>query len=529
MLGRRHSPFLVEGPERFRPEILLLLDAGAGRMIAMEARRPPVEPAAVAEWAEPRIASGVTVRVEEEDVASALRMRLDGRAELFVTTTPEIDGAIVALEDFSDRNPPGREQREMWSDDVPRAAKAGFYESASRFEKVAPWRSASDGHVVAIEAPSLGWAGAIASVLGNAGESFGLALFRSLPDYERFVRLADDPGARRRPGTGVALLVIHLDHPRHLPQGKKLREEARAHGFVPGPSGRVPFILKSTAENVPVPPTDSDYRLATASLEAVGRFVDANRELFEAPPKQRVSTSSRIVMPEGEVPITVTAPPEGLPWRWGEEEPYEGLRRRDRQEVVQAFRDARAAEGAAVADIDADGWAAEEMLEFKQARGPSLVDWTAEDVSEFLLEHYPLHGLTVGADVEDLPRRFETFLDWLSASGRGTPGRLAVARASLAERRDTFLEAARDERRYGPAKLLSAQIRAEGVDVSDKAALGAAIARFNERLAKDPTLLSMIGGRRHRWVWDGTGRPPEAGASCPCGSGRRYRKCCMPR
>jgi hypothetical protein len=169
------------------------------------------------------------------------------------------------------------------------------------------------------------------------------------------------------------------------------------------------------------------------------------------------------------------------------------------------------------------------MLEFRQGRKGALVDWTAEDVSEFLLAHYPLHGLTTGAGVEELPRRFDAFLAWLSASGRVAAGRLAPARAALAERRVGFVEAASDERRYGPGKLLTVHLQAEGVDVNDQAAVDSSVQRFNERLAKDPTLLSMIGGSRTRWIWEGAGSPPDPKAPCPCGSGRRYRKCCMRR
>jgi hypothetical protein len=433
-----------------------------------------------------------------------------------------------SLEEFSERTRAERPADHDWADDVPGPAKAGFYEAATRFERGEPWRSASDGQVLAIDVPTLGWPKAIASVLGNAGESFGLALFRSLDDYVRFLRLADDPRARRRPGAGVPLFAVHLDHPRVLPAGKKLVAEARAHGFVPGPSGRYPFILKSSPDNEPIPATLDDYRLATACLEAVAGFVGKRRELFEAPPRRRVSTSSHVAMPGGDVELTVTAPPADLPWRWGEEEPIEGLRRREREELLAAFRGARQAEDAAPADVDADGWAAEEMLEFKQSTASSVVDWTADDMSRFL-EDYPANGQTTGAQVEALPRRFDAFLAWLSTSGRGVPGRLAAARARLAERRAAFVEAARDESRYGPAKLLGARMLAEGVDVHDKAAVAAFIQRFNERLAKDPTLLPALGRPRRRWVWDGEGEPPDPSAKCPCGSGRRYGKCCMPR
>jgi len=512
-----------------RPELLVLMDVGADRMVAVEAVEPGLPAKAVAEWASRKVESGVTLRVDDEELASALRLRLQERAAVFVAETPEVDAAIESFEKFTDRERGGKRRGHDWADDVPGASKAAFYEAASRFEVAEPWRWASDGHVLAVAAPALGWEGAIAAVMGNAGESFGLTLFRSLGDYDRFVRLGDNPALRRRPGTGVPLLAVHLDHPRHLPDGKKLMAEARAHGFAPGPSGRVPFILKSTSEFVPAPVSVDDYRVATALLESVGRFVKAQQALFESPPQERVSTSSRIAMPGGDVEVTVTAPPAGLPWRWGEEEPFEGLRRRDREELVSAFRAARESEGAARSEADADVSAAEEMLAFKQEKGGSLLDWAAADVSEFLLEAYPLHGMVTGPELDELPRRFSSFLEWLAASGRAAPGRLAPARALLAEKRTAFLDRARDERRYGPAKLMAAQMQAEGVDIEDKAAVAAFVERFNERLAKDPTLLPMLGGSPTRWVWDGQGAPPDPKAPCPCGSGRRYRKCCMRR
>jgi hypothetical protein len=508
--------------------MLVLIDVGAHRLVAVEAVEPGLSAEAVAEWAGPKIRSGVTVRVDAEDVASALRVRLGERADAVVAPTPEVDDAIDSLEEFSRRTGAGHAGHD-WAHDVPGAAKAAFYAAAGRFERREPWRAAADGHVLAVDVPTLGWSGACAAVMGNAGESFGLTLFRSLDDYVRFVRLADDQAARRRPGAGVPLLAVHYGHPREMPGGRKLAAEARAHGFVPGPAGRRPFVLKSTADNVPLPVTLDDYRLATACLEAVGRFVEKERRLFEAPPEHRVRTSSRIGTPAGEVEVTVTAPPPDVPWRWGLEEPMEGLRRRDREELVAAFRKAREEQGAGPADVAAAGWAAEEMVEFKQARGASLVDWTADDVSLFLLEHYPARGAATGDGVDALPRRFDAFLEWLASTGRGPGGRLAVARARLTERRAAFLEAARDQSRYGPAKLLASRMRAEGIDVTDGQAVQSFVDRFNELLAKDPTLLPSIGPRRARWVWDGAGAPPAPSSPCPCGSGRRYGRCCMVR
>jgi hypothetical protein len=529
VLGRRNAPFVVDGPERFRPEVLILLDVGADWVVDVEVVEPGRANAAVADWAAEKIEDGVVVRVEAEDLASAVRARAGGRFSVVVAETPEVDDAVASFEEFSDRQAAGRRTAHDWVEDVPRPEKVAFYEAAARFDRAEPWQWASDGHVVGFDAPALGWGGACAVVLGHAGESFGLSLFRSLDDYLRFARLGEKPAARRRPGTGVPLLTVHFDRPRELPSGKELVREAKDHGFVPGPSGRYPYALRSDREFVPAPCSSEDYRAVTACLEAVRRFVEKRRALFEAPPEHRVTTSYRLRMPAGEFKVSVAAPPPDVAWRWGEEDPIDGLRRREREDLVVAFRAAREAEGAAAEEVNADGWAAEEMLEFRQSLGEPLSDWSADVVSAFLLEHYPERGSEAGPALDALPRRFDRFLAWLSSSGRGPGPRLSAARARIAELRVAFLEAARDESRYGPAKLVSARMRAEGIDLSDKDAVAAFIKRFNEELARNPSLLSSVGAPHRRWVWDGKGEPPDPKGPCPCGSGRRFRKCCMPR
>jgi hypothetical protein len=280
---------------------------------------------------------------------------------------------------------------------------------------------------------------------------------------------------------------------------------------------------------VPAPPTTEDYRLATASLQAVQSFVAAHKDLFEGPPQRGVTMSSRIRMAAGDVEITIDAPPHDVPWRWGEEEPFEGLLRQERDEILTAFRAAREAEGAPLEALEPEHWAASEMLEFKQRIEESFVDWGPEEISEFLLEYYPARGGETGEAVRTLPERFDAFLRWLAASGRGSPGRLAAARARLSECRTRFLERASDVRLFGPAKRVAAAMTAAGVDMSDDQAVEAFMADFNRRLAEDPTLLGDVGLPRMRWTWDGQGPAPERDAPCPCGSGRRYRKCCMPR
>jgi hypothetical protein len=531
VLGRGQAPFIVQKPAPYRPELRLMLDAGADRIIAMEPVEPGGSASDVAGWAAGKVRPGIRLRVEEHAVAEALRQRLGGEVEVLEAPTPEIDWALEALEEYGAGAGSGHEPQ--WADGAAPEAKAGFYVAAMRFERAAPWKKAGDGQVLVVDVPAMGWKGACISIIGQAEDTFGLLLFRSLADFLQFVRLGDKvaAGSRRTAGPGVPLFSINFDRPRDLPGGKKLAKEARAHGFFTGPQGRVPYILKLSPDAVESSATTDDYRLATACLVAVDRFVERHEELFAGKPLQPTEERSSVPTAGGDLEVVVSCPPSDLPWHWGEEEPADGLRRRDCEEVAAAFHAARLAEGARPEEADADRWAAQEMMEFKAAYGESYCDWTPDDVTDFMMVHYPSHGTETGAELRALPSRIDAFLGWLAANGRGHAGPLEAARRRVAECRDQFLEEASDPRRFGLAKTFGQAMSAANVDPDDRAAVNAFTMAFNRRLRDDPWLLPSLGGDmpRKTWVWNGVDPPPDPRAPCPCGSGRRYRKCCMPR
>ena len=415
------------------------------------------------------------------------------------------------------------------SDEAATAAKAGFYSAAGRFDEAQPWETVGDGQILGIEIPALGWSGACASILGMAGEEFGLVLFRSLEDYLAFARLADvaatSGGAIA--GPGVPLFSVNFDRPRVVRGGKALALEARAHGFSPGPRGRFPFLLDVRADGTLAPPTAESHRLAAACLDAVRLFVEKYEALFDGTPEEQYNTRWNIPTAGGEVEVAVTAPPSDLPWSWGEQEPIEGLREQDRDEVLDAFFTARQGDGAGEDEAHADCAAAEELLEFKQELGGALDEWTPDALGRYLLEYYPPDGRETGAGLEALPGRLDRFLAWLGASGRTPSPQVDAARTRLADCRDRFLRAAADPRRYGPIKCAFEQMRAAGVDPSDEAAVEAFMAETDRRSGDAPGPSGDAG--RKPWTWDGEGPAPDPTAPCPCGSGRRYRKCCRPR
>jgi hypothetical protein len=91
--------------------------------------------------------------------------------------------------------------------------------------------------------------------------------------------------------------------------------------------------------------------------------------------------------------------------------------------------------------------------------------------------------------------------------------------------------------RFDPAKAIALEMEKSGIDISDRKAVDRFMAEFNERLARDPSLLPDIPipadyrGRPKQskaYVWTPGIPPPNPKRACPCGSGKPYRKCCMP-
>jgi hypothetical protein len=146
------------------------------------------------------------------------------------------------------------------------------------------------------------------------------------------------------------------------------------------------------------------------------------------------------------------------------------------------------------------------MLHFKHGYGDSrLGHWTRADLEEYLLDHYP-RKLSADDDlvacVPDCVGAFIRFLDERELLTGDTPAELESACREL---RPRFERAARDRRGWGPAKAITTEMLAEGVDLGDERAVSAWMDEFNARprAERDQVL------------------PGIAGARPPAGAGRR--------
>jgi hypothetical protein len=534
ILGRRPAPFVVERPTPRRPHILLLVESATGVVTASEVIEPDMSDADVASWVADALPTGARLRLEDARLAAALRPLLDPGQTLAVAPAPELDHVLESLAESMGSESP---DELPWRDDATPDARIAFYKAAAVFERAKPWSIASDSQVIELSIPALGCERACVSIIGAAGESFGLLLFDSLDDYVAMTRAAALDAAERARvgGAGTAVFGVHYDDPAELPGGGALERRARTLGWKPGKAGLVPLVVKMGKDGAPQPVGDADYRLATACLEAVGPFVAQHRKLFR-PPTDRpasagpaVESRHEVATATGKVEVIVMAPPD-VPWEWGREEPLAGLNRKAADALIDRFRADRGAKGVDAAEVVKAAGHVAEAFRYRLNREEPVERWSPEDIQEYLLDYYPAKGVAPDEDLGLVPASLDAFFEWLAPTEGADPAAITGVRGRIERCRDAFLRYASDPRRFSQSKTLVRAARAEGVDLGDAKALDAFLKRFKRRLSRDPSLLPPPGPvQRKPWIWT-PGQPvPDPKGECPCGSGKRYRKCCMPR
>jgi hypothetical protein len=118
-----------------------------------------------------------------------------------------------------------------------------------------------------------------------------------------------------------------------------------------------------------------------------------------------------------------------------------------------------------------------------------LTRWTHEDLRTFLLDWYPRKG---GSDDETLaaaPGAVVTFLRFLDQRRLLSGADIEALATTVESLRDRFEDSARDPRNWGPGKALVTQMRSEGVEPTDQAALDAWMADFNSRPSEERDLV----------------------------------------
>ncbi len=190
-----------------------------------------------------------------------------------------------------------------------------------------------------------------------------------------------------------------------------------------------------------------------------------------------------------------------------------------------------------------DGPACEMFLRYKLHSSGSLDRFTTFDALDFLLDYFPRKVTADEALIRRMPEVLPRFYDWLGSTGRIPVACADEARTSIAAAQREFFEVARDPRRFEMAKSFMTLMHESGVDSSDEVEVDRFMAGYNlalsagrgGRLPTSPAVAlkepregeSVLATRRWR---PASGQPiPEANAPCPCGTGKKFKRCCMPR
>jgi hypothetical protein len=249
----------------------------------------------------PRKPAGI--RVPKQELADALHGL---NVPVVVAPVPELDAAFADLTDAIASTDPLATY--LGGGTISPRIIARLFSAASILFRMAPWRHVSEGQVLRIDIPDLAVEGACLSVIGGAGESFGLLLFRSVEAYVAFASSPPNPPSEEklrspRPARETQLLSLSFDRKKDLPRSM-LREISQHRWEVAGAKG-YPVVMAIDADALPQPATERDVRIMTACATAFLAFFARHRDLFETDEPDPVCESSS---GDDDLTVTITAP-----------------------------------------------------------------------------------------------------------------------------------------------------------------------------------------------------------------------------
>lgn len=213
------------------------------------------------------------------------------------------------------------------SGDIGPEAVARFFEAAAALYQRRPWeRIPGDGHLFQLSCRVLAMQGWVGCVIGQQREHYGVILFQSLRDYERYVELGErfEAGDRDAMDAAPPHRAINFEAKAAMPA--PLLQEIRRYGWPVAPGDAYPTVMLIEPPQVLKPPRRADLHQLEAVALALVAWIEAEPQiarLWQQPtPKrrrfqvevggERVSVSIGVVaMDEGpsQPPTARQAPP----------------------------------------------------------------------------------------------------------------------------------------------------------------------------------------------------------------------------
>ncbi|MGD0950581.1 MAG: SEC-C domain-containing protein [Candidatus Binatia bacterium] len=562
--GRLVAPMYITEGEPYRPDIILWLESGTDVIVGSTVVHPSEPISAVADCLTQALDKPMMgprrrpdrIRVADPALVEGLREVVGTGVRIDTAPTPELD-AIVRL--MAETLPEGRGEAASYFEGgrVSPDTVAAFFQAAARLYRVAPWQVLWDSHLLSVDVREFATKGACVSVIGALGESFGVLIYDSVESHramEAMAAVLEETGDLPE-DLGTGILSLNFDRRSDIP--KAMRREIARHGWeVAGPNA-YPRVMLIDADRLLRPLTERDVRRVSVIAEGLAAFCARHRNQLAAGLSQPITEEFAVRFGVDTFTMRVTAPHPDCQWDDGEDDDDEGeARESEATQLLEAFLEAQdqaqhptaTLEQGRIDWIDAAGFICDALLRYKLDYADGRLDrFTAADIEDFLLDHFPRKVTADEQMVRRTPEILLAFCAWLRESGRVTPRAAQAMARCIREKQTLFYRYAADRSRFGLAKGFVALAQERGVDIADEAQMQGFVAEYNDMLQKglvDPvgplfpsrfpaeppeTSLRTARPAKHRWAPQPGERAPDPASPCPCGSGRRYKKCCMQR
>jgi len=562
--GRLAAPMYVTEGEPFRPDIILWWESETDVIVGSTVVYPSEPISAVADCLTQALDKPMLgprrrpdrIRVADPALVEGLREVVGTGVRIDTAPTPELD-AIVRL--MAETLPEGRGETASYFEGgrVSPDTVAAFFQAAARLYRAAPWQVLWDSQLLSVDVPDLATKGACVSVIGALGESFGVLIYDSVESHramETMAAVLEETGELPE-DLGTGILSLNFDRRRDIP--KAMRREIAQHGWEVAGAKAYPRVMLIDADRLLRPLTELDVRRVSVIAEGLAAFCARQRNKLAAGLSQPITEEFAVRFGGDTFTVRVTAPHPDCPWDDGEDDDDEGgARESEAAQLLEAFikaqdqpQDPTATREQGRADwIDAAAFICDALLRYKLDYADGRLDrFTAADFEDFLLDHFPRKVTADEQMVRRTPEILLTFCAWLRESGRVTPRAAQAIARCIREKQALFYRYATDRSRFGLAKGFVTLAQERGVDVADDAQMQGFVAEYNDMLRKGlvdpigPLLPSRFPAEppetsprtarpaKHRWAPQPGERAPDPASPCPCGSGRRYKKCCMQR
>ncbi len=528
--GRRLMPSYVMEDKPFRPELVIWLDVTNDLIVGSEAFKPGEPLTAEADMLAAAMKTPMTgkprspssIRVADAALAALLRGRLGPDARIEVAETPELDRVIEAMAASLSRDE--QDASYLEGGRIPVDTVRRFFTAAAKLWKMAPWKNVYDSQLLRLDCPALDARNKVVSIIGNLGESFGVLVFDSLGGFEAMGERSDAHMAGEQlTNLGTHIFSINFERGSEIP--KAMRREIDQHGWRVPDANAYPRIQWIDPDRMLRPLTDRDVVFATACAEAITEFFARHGNDIAGGTFKRASERIAIEDLPGRPTVELAAPHPGRAWE-ERDESFDDQAQLEAElarghEIAESFVLAQKSAGRDEDWLAAAAFCCDSLYQFKINYADGRAGgWTALLVEEYLLDYFPRKVSADEGLIAKTPEVLTAFFEWAEQSNHVGSRTADAIRKRIKSMRKRFDAAARDPGNFGMAKSLVMGMKDAGVDITKQGEVDSFIQSRNTGMAA-PT--------RSRWVWSGEGSPPDLKAPCPCGSGKRYKKCCMPR